>query len=180
MRYINGNLLDAFDRGDVKYIANQCNCFASLYKGKAKGIAGTIMQRYPEAVEVDGYLQEGYARLGKVMDWWNYNNEARCSSPSDKRGFNLYAQYRHGNATKTKELYTDYEALHQCLITMADALGDECDSYPRIVGIPRIGCGLAGGDWNVVSSILKSVEAQYDVEFWVYDLEKVEGTAYSG
>ena len=171
MKYINDNLLDAFDRGDVKYIAHQCNCFASLYKGKAKGIANSIMKRYPEAADVDGYLLEGYARLGKVMDWWHPDGA--------KRGFNLYAQYRYGNATKTKELYTDYEALHQCLIILTDMLGDECDSHPRIVGIPRIGCGLAGGDWDIVSSILKSVEEQHDVEFWVYDLEKVEGTAYS-
>ena len=145
-----------------------------MYKGKAKGIASSIMKRYPEAAKVDGYLSQGYTRLGKVVDWWgwDYNN--------DKRGFNLYAQYRYGNAAKTKELYTDYEALHQCLIIMADMLGDSCTSHPRIVGIPRIGCGLAGGDWNVVSSILMSVEEQHDVEFWVYDLDKVEGTTYIG
>ena len=178
MKYINDNLLDAFDRGDVKYIAHQCNCFASMYKGKAKGIAGSIMKRYPEATEVDGYLPEGYSRLGKVVGWWHPDQQYVCDTA--KRGFNLYAQYRYGNAAKTKELYTDYEALHQCLIIMTAMLGDECISNPRIVGIPRIGCGLAGGDWNVVSSILKSVEAQYGVEFWVYDLEKVEGTTYIG
>ena len=171
MKYINDNLLDAFDRGDVKYIAHQCNCFASLYKGKAKGIAGSIMKRYPEAAEVDGELKEGLSRLGKVAGWH--------SSGKQGYGYNLYAQYKYGNSAKTGIVYTDYEALNKCLSDMCDAIS-LLMVESTVIGIPRIGCGLAGGDWNVVSSILKSVEQQCGVEFWVYDLEKVEGTVYSG
>lgn len=30
---IKGNLLDAFDRGDVDIIAHQCNCFCNMGSG---------------------------------------------------------------------------------------------------------------------------------------------------
>lgn len=169
MKYINDNLLDAFDRGDVKYIAHQCNCFASMYKGKAKGIAGSIMKRYPEAARVDGSLATGESRLGQVCEW----------DSRDKVGFNLYAQYLYGNASRTGIIYTDYEALGYCLAYVGYTVSSQLVDRSLVIGIPRIGCGLAGGDWNVVSSILKSVEAQYGVEFWVYDLEKVDGTVYN-
>ena len=40
------------------------------------------------------------------------------------------------------------------------------------VHMPRIGCGLAGGEWNVVEKII--LEELKDVQVYVYDLKKEE------
>ena len=36
------------------------------------------------------------------------------------------------------------------------------------IAMPKIGCGLAGGDWDVVSEILESVSEKYGRTFHVY------------
>ena len=55
---------------------------------------------------------------------------------------NLFAQYNYG---RKNALYTDYEALKQCLTTLADFASE--NNYT--IAIPyRIGCDRGGGDWN--------------------------------
>ena len=40
------------------------------------------------------------------------------------------------------------------------------------IGIPLIGCGLAGGDWEVVSKIIEKLETDYlQFKFTVYTLK---------
>lgn len=41
----------------------------------------------------------------------------------------------------------------------------------QVIGFPyKIGCGLAGGDWNIISQILEEEFAgpQWNVEIWEY------------
>ena len=47
----------------------------------------------------------------------------------------------------------DYVALGCCLITLEEAL-PRFSQRPTVV-MPRIGCGLAGGDWAVVQPLLE-------------------------
>jgi len=47
-------------------------------------------------------------------------------------------------------------------------------SYRHIKGpiaIPKIGCGLAGGEWERVSEIINKVTGD-DLDVWVYSLEE--------
>ena len=42
----------------------------------------------------------------------------------------------------------------------------------QIIGFPyKIGCGLAGGDWNVVESIINEIFKDYKVEIYKYNVE---------
>ena len=44
---------------------------------------------------------------------------------------------------------------------------------------PRIGCGLAGGDWKVIEDIIKRTFIDMaNVDVFVYDLKKQENTIY--
>ena len=36
--------------------------------------------------------------------------------------------------------------------------------------MPRIGCGLAGGSWDVIQPILESIAEPYGLDLYVYDL----------
>ena len=37
--------------------------------------------------------------------------------------------------------------------------------------MPRIGCGLAGGDWNKVEKIINETLIDKGIEVYVYDLK---------
>lgn len=41
---------------------------------------------------------------------------------------------------------------------------------PFTIHMPRIGCGLAGGEWSKVSKIIEDVFCSNDIEVFVYDL----------
>ena len=59
-----------------------------------------------------------------------------------------------------------YDAIEQALSTVAD----EAYAMDGSVHMPRIGCGLAGGDWAVVESIVNRTLADRGIPVTVYDL----------
>lgn len=64
---------------------------------------------------------------------------------------NLFAQEAYGRDRR----YTDYDALTSCLVKLRDYMRtNELTSLALPYGI---GCGLAGGNWQVVESILNKV-----------------------
>ena len=50
----------------------------------------------------------------------------------------------------------DYNAIKACFITIANTVDTLADSLQRPirVGFPKIGAGLAGGDWNIIEKII--------------------------
>ena len=49
-------------------------------------------------------------------------------------------------------------------------LADEADAMDAAVHMPRIGCGLAGGDWSTVEAIIERTLIAAGVDVTVYDL----------
>ena len=77
---------------------------------------------------------------------------------------NAYTQYRY---TRT-EVDVDYDAYEEVFSKIA--MG-----FRSVIAMPRVGCGMASGDWNVASAILERVGEKYDTTFHVYDFEKSTG-----
>jgi len=59
-----------------------------------------------------------------------------------------------------------YEAIRSALGRVADF----CLSNSASVHMPRIGAGLAGGDWNTIERIIEETLCHRSVEVTVYDL----------
>jgi O-acetyl-ADP-ribose deacetylase (regulator of RNase III) len=59
-----------------------------------------------------------------------------------------------------------YDAIRQGL----RAVAEHAISHRASVHMPRIGCGLAGGEWSVVAEIVHDELVDVDVEVVVYDL----------
>jgi O-acetyl-ADP-ribose deacetylase (regulator of RNase III) len=59
-------------------------------------------------------------------------------------------------------MYCSYDAIRNCLRTL------ERNSVAPL-GIPRIGAGLAGGDWNVIKAIVEEVFGSSEKELIVYE-----------
>lgn len=75
---------------------------------------------------------------------------------------NMVAQV--GTRPRRGQIPLRYSALHVCL----DTVQKFAEANGATVHIPRIGAGLAGGDWNVIKSV---ITATMKVDTYVYTLE---------
>lgn len=132
-----GNLLEA---KDVDIILHQVNCMGVM----GGGIAKQIKNRYPYVYEEYlAFCQERTDRLGEILI---------CETP-DFLIVNCFGQYGYG----TLETFTNYEALRECFNKVAKLVKTAEKDHNRHVriGMPyKIGCGLAGGDWQIVYKII--------------------------
>lgn len=76
---------------------------------------------------------------------------------------NMIAQ--NGYKSESNPVPLDYNALKVCLSDVADA----AKSRNASIHMPKIGCGLAGGDWNKIEQIIRSVVCTKGVQVYVYE-----------
>lgn len=60
-----------------------------------------------------------------------------------------------------------YDAVNECL----KKVGDKAVELGASVHMPRIGCGLAGGKWEMIEPLILSNITQQGVSVYVYDFE---------
>ena len=163
IHYVNGDLVED---GRYTVFCHQTNCFGTMGAGIAKQIA----RKYPEVKDMDRRLFRllgadelfGTIRIVKC-------NDGRCC-------VNMYAQYGYGRGVNTA--YTDYAKLQACLNSLEEFLSNLPDETP--VAFPyKIGCGLAGGDWTIVSEMLEKFAERVHQPVYVVKLpERVGAAAY--
>lgn len=91
--------------------------------------------------------------------------------------FNLYTQFRYGN----DRVHVDYDAVRDSMQAMKDYLQMFFYQYEAAkIGIPKIGCGLAGGDWEVVSQIIEEVFDDKDIYVYILDGKEVKRAREAG
>jgi O-acetyl-ADP-ribose deacetylase (regulator of RNase III) len=44
------------------------------------------------------------------------------------------------------------------------------DTTIEAIAIPKIGCGLGGCKWEVMEELLREIENDFYIKFWVYEL----------
>lgn len=141
---IEGDLLELFEKGELDVIAHGCNCRTLM----GAGIALQIKKKYPAVFEADGrYALKDMDRLGNYSYMYVRREEAGFGLI-----FNLYTQYNPG-----KNL--DYAALKLAL----QKLGNIYKGSDSKIGLPLIGCGIAGGNWETVQNMIKTLLADCNV-----------------
>lgn len=155
MKIVKGDLIKAAIDGDISVIAHCCNCF-----GKMKsGIAPQIARAFPSAEEVDSKTTSGdSAKLGNCTVAFD---ETTCTTI-----YNLYGQYGYWKKTDGS-INLNYYHLAKSLEKMRDDMLDYGLESDKI-GFPKIGCGLAGGDWSVVGQMIETIFEKFDVT--IYEL----------
>lgn len=150
-----GDLLEAASNREVDLIIHQCNCFCNM----GAGIAPLIAKKYPGALEVDKKTVRGdESKMG------TYTHHV-CPE-TGVVVVNMYSQYGWWRR-KDGQINTDYEAMRIALNKIkSELIGDNKELR---VGIPKIGCGLGGGSWEVVSSIFEEVMGDCDVTLYLVD-----------
>ena len=147
---------DIFE-SDVDIIVHQVNCQGVM----GAGIAKQIREKFPNT-----YLC--------------YHHLCQNSDPMKLIGHNLYTPENLGgkhivianifgqNGFGTNRQHTDYEALNSCFARLASAANNlKARGLPNKIGIPyKIGCGLGGGDWSIVSEIISCHLSDLDVTIY--------------
>lgn len=75
----------------------------------------------------------------------------------------------------TDRVRIDYDALEVCLHDLNKWMCAYYEQTPMSLHIPRIGCGLAGGDWE---EIKRTIKRTMDPEVYVYDLTREDAARY--
>lgn len=151
MKIVIDNILNARE----KYIAHQCNCVTIT----AKGLCQSINNKYPWAnAYYDRQNKEDIPGTIKIYE-----------SPSqDKAVICMFAQLRPSKPFKSK---TDtYEQrikwFQECLIKIKEVkIQTDAIAFPWMIG-----CGLAGGDWNIYKKMLDNFEKESNIEVILYKL----------
>lgn len=149
MKVVHGDLLALARRGDFDVIVHGCNCFCAM----GNGIAGQVKRQFPAAFDADKKTIKGErAKLGT------------CSTAAlDIEGrslviVNAYTQY----TWSKREQVADYQAIRSCMRAI------KVEYRGQRIGLPRIGAGLAGGDWQVIAAIIDEELADEDVTLVEY------------
>ena len=143
VKIINGNLLD-FPNG-IDFIAHSCN----THNVMGAGIARQIKDRYPMAYEADCHAM--YEDDNVLGDY----SFAVTDATQTKGIYNMYTQSKIGD-----ERSVNYEAFYVALTKVANTIEweDNNDDKTSVLGLPwMISCGLAGGSWNVIFSMINDI-----------------------
>lgn len=156
IKYKNGDLL----KSDCNVICHQVNCQGVM----GSGIAKTIRAKYP--IVYLSYLQKHKNQGSKLGSIDVVKVDGNIG---EKRWVvNLYAQEYY---LPRGINHTNYDMFRKCI----KALKQELSEYVKItkaqfkIGFPYgIGCGLAGGNWEIVKKILETEfgGAEWNVEIW--------------
>jgi O-acetyl-ADP-ribose deacetylase (regulator of RNase III) len=147
--YRKGDATDPEDpSGGRMIICHVCNDAC----GWGAGFVLALSLRWPEPEEV---YRSHYPRLGQVQ----------MVRVSDRIAVaNMIAQ--HGYRRSSGGIPLDYDALESCLEAVASAaIRNSCSIH-----MPRIGAGLAGGDWFVIADIIQRTMCDQGLRVTVYDL----------
>lgn len=153
---IEGNLITLAKEGKFDVIAHGCNCYCNMGAGIAPQMAN--------AFGCDKFTMERDEYKGDVNKLGTIDYEHfPLLRGNGLMVVNAYTQYSTGfNRLTVSTSALDYEALTLCLRKMNYIFEG------LHIGLPQIGCGLAGGDWEMVKEIIQKELKDCDVTIVIY------------
>ncbi len=135
MKVMAGDLIQLALEGQFDVIIHGCNCQCTM----GAGIAKQIKRNFPEAYEADRRTAKGDRdKLGDI------------SAATVKR---------HGHEITIVNGYTQFDWRGSGVLVDYQALRSVMEHVRKKysgqrIGYPKIGAGLAGGDWDIISEII--------------------------
>lgn len=140
MKEITGNLIQLAKDGSFDAIGHGCNCFCRMKRGIAPLMA--------EAFGCHNFPLESPIYMGDFNKLGQIDGKIISTYAKPLMVFNMYSQFHWLEAAVHGKTPLDYTALRMCLRKLNYRMkGME-------VGLPRIGCGLAGGKWEAVKEMM--------------------------
>lgn len=172
---IKGDLIQLALEGNFDVIAHGCNCFCVMGAGIAPQMAKAFGCSDPEKYQQEDPEYRGNInKLGGIesrLYVHDINTDKEYVSKEDSdidhlimfTVINAYTQYGPGYSHVKGEIPLSYTALAMVLEKINHVFKG------RRIGLPRIGCGLAGGSWEIVERMIKFLLKDCDVTVVNYD-----------
>jgi O-acetyl-ADP-ribose deacetylase (regulator of RNase III) len=156
IRYVRGDATNPKPEEGVRIIVHICNDVGSWGAGfvlAVDKISATPKAVYTHQFKLnDGFLELGTVQLVKVkIDIWVAN---------------LIGQHQH--MSKKGDPPIRYNAVRLGLMRLAEQVLLSTEKVS--IHMPRIGCGLAGGDWGHIEPIVSQALSVKGIPVTVYDL----------
>jgi O-acetyl-ADP-ribose deacetylase (regulator of RNase III) len=161
---INGDLISLAKKGKFDVITHGCNCMSNMGAGIAVPMNYTFdCSRFDMELQGPSMLKLGnidfqHFVLGEYS-MWNLEDADNKKGEPILTVVNSYTQNRPGIRFKP----LDYEALTLCMRKI------NYQFKGMHIGLPKIGAGLAGGDWNRIKEIIKTELTDCKVTVVIYD-----------
>ncbi|MFF2184950.1 macro domain-containing protein [Streptomyces sp. NPDC058155] len=153
IEYVRGDATTPLGKGP-KVIAHVCNDLG----GWGKGFVVALSRRWPEP-------EEAYRRWHRERAGNDFGLGALQMVPVGQSLWIANMVGQHGMRTGSKGPPVRYGAIDAALEKVAERAGELGAS----VHMPRIGCGLAGGRWELVEPLVRTRLADRGIRVTVYD-----------
>lgn len=170
VKYYNGDAVEVFLKTN-KYQAfiHGANCQTTMNSGVAKVVKEKIPTLYDEDISYSRKVSSSSEKLGTISYIGLDSENVIVNNEPDKIAVNLYTQLFYG----TEKRHFNYGAFTSSLgrainIIQYNGCSDNNDNVNIVM--PMVGCGLGGGDWNIVEEILLYLPTSKPVIFHVYVL----------
>lgn len=158
LKYKVGDLIEAAKSGEVNVIAHGANCYCTM----GSGIAPLIKKAFPGAYASDLKTKKGDLEKKGTLSWAVEGKVVIA---------NLYSQGGYwGRNEGIRDL--DYNALYDALVRFA-GLAKSIRGNEAKIGLPKIGAGLARGDWDIIEMMIKKTLIGLDVTIYVLDAKEI-------
>lgn len=160
MNYVSGDIVDFQKEYKIDYIVHQVNCQGRM----GSGVAKRIKDEYP--IVYENYMKKCnestpelcYMTIQLVPLYDEYTEggwNPQCC--------NFFSQFNYGYDGKR---YTSYDAFWNCLNLFKQVVPKGATvAFPA-----RIGCGLGGANWTVISQMINEVLG-LDYNIYIVDYE---------
>ena len=156
VKFVKGDILTANNTEKNVIVCQQVNCKGVMGAGLAKQVKTKFPDLFNRYLLICEQINNKKTGLGPgSVQYYDCGPNYRYIVA------NLFAQDEYGR--EPEKVYTDYKSLEKCFVHISNC-------FPNaIIRIPhKIGCGLGGGDWEVVKEIIKKnlIDKNIDVEIW--------------
>jgi len=166
---VTGNLIKMALEGQFDVIVHGCNCHSVMGAGLAPQMAKVFgcdafeMEQWGSTIEKLGNIDYQTFALTDAGPLNVYYFEINIEYP-ELTVVNAYTQYNYGKNHKDGSFRpADYEAITLCMRKMNSVFKG------KHIGLPLIGAGLAGGDWEIIKNIIQTELSECDITIVHYD-----------
>jgi O-acetyl-ADP-ribose deacetylase (regulator of RNase III) len=152
---IDGDLISLAKKGTFDVIAHGCNCRSQMGAGIAPQMAKAFgcdrfgMELIGADINKLGNIDYQTFVLGEFTIWSLEDAKNNRNEP-ELTVVNAYTQFNYGrNHADGDAIPFSYEAFTLCMRKMNH------EFKGKSIGLPKIGAGLAGGDWEKIKAIIQ-------------------------
>lgn len=162
IKEIKGNIIHLGETGQLDGWVHGCNCYHAM----GSGIAGQVARRYPAVPEADR-VGSAYGDPYKIGTY----TKAHCTSIVDPAiTFTVFNAYTQIAPSYNGEDVFQYNGLHTVLTDFVGRLDlNRTEPTPYRLGIPKIGAGLAGGDWERIQHIIHNTLGRSNIDVYIIE-----------